>query len=339
MIRLANNWSQARDVHILCGSAEGPSRALVAPDVTVHEMRPAIARSPLSRIRLGKAIAKHLPSIEPDVIVGPGNHLLPVIATLGETRAPIVCKLSNPLDLPAEYRVPRGLLRWATARACRSVNALIAMSPALAAEAAKIAHAKEIRVVAEPIDVRPGLFKKTGEKQAIRILYAGRLVRQKSVAAVITAMTAMPADTELNIAGDGPDFNNLKALAKRLRVASRTRFLGRVDCVKSVLSDADLLVLPSLYEGYPAVLVEAITAGVPVVTTACSPAISEILCHSSFGIVSRQYELAASIMRAADLRVDVSASAALAQRHNINTSASSWLRTLDEIAGRILEET
>src|SRR3546814_13343537 len=68
-------------------------------------------------------------------------------------------------------------------------------------------------------------------------------------------------------------------------------------------SDLDLLLLTSHYEGYPAVLVEAIAAGVAVVTTDCTAALAEILSSSDLGTIApRQYPatLAAAIMAQLD---------------------------------------
>jgi glycosyltransferase involved in cell wall biosynthesis len=73
--------------------------------------------------------------------------------------------------------------------------------------------------------------------------------------------------TELLLAGAGPQEQPLKKLVRQLGLDHVVRFLGFRNDVPALLKAADLLVLPSLAEGLSAVLLEAASAGCPVVTT------------------------------------------------------------------------
>ncbi|MGH6911899.1 MAG: hypothetical protein ACREEG_17060, partial [Phenylobacterium sp.] len=91
-IRLANRWAASgRRVAIVCGSAEGPLKAMVSPEVAVLELHPAIPRAPGSRRRLGRAAAEAFEISAPDVLFVPGNFhwplISPFVARLGR-RAP-----------------------------------------------------------------------------------------------------------------------------------------------------------------------------------------------------------------------------------------------------------
>jgi glycosyltransferase involved in cell wall biosynthesis len=70
------------------------------------------------------------------------------------------------------------------------------------------------------------------------------------------------------IAGDGPLRQRLEGLAGRLGIADRVRFLGWREDALSLLACADLLVCPSLHEPLGNVVIEAWSAGLPVVATA-----------------------------------------------------------------------
>jgi glycosyltransferase involved in cell wall biosynthesis len=69
------------------------------------------------------------------------------------------------------------------------------------------------------------------------------------------------------LAGDGPVRGRLEARAAELGVEDRVAFLGRRDDVPALLAACDLVVLPSLYEGLPLSLIEAMAARRPIVAT------------------------------------------------------------------------
>jgi glycosyltransferase involved in cell wall biosynthesis len=100
------------------------------------------------------------------------------------------------------------------------------------------------------------------------ILAAGRLAPQKGLAGLIEAASRWgdlsPAPL-LAIAGSGPLHAELTAAAAPLGDA--VRFLGHRDDVPALLAAADLFVLPSLWEGQPLILQEALRAGRPIVAT------------------------------------------------------------------------
>ncbi len=69
------------------------------------------------------------------------------------------------------------------------------------------------------------------------------------------------------IVGRGRLLEELEAHAARLGIASHVRFLGHCEDVRDLLSVCDIFVLPSLSEGMPLALLEAMAAGVPAVAT------------------------------------------------------------------------
>lgn len=103
-------------------------------------------------------------------------------------------------------------------------------------------------------------------------LYVGRLDPQKGIATLLEA-AARVAETDprwhLALAGEGPERPGLEArLAADPGLAARVHVLGRRDDVPDLLCAADLLVLPSLWEGMPNVVLEAMAARRAVVGTA-----------------------------------------------------------------------
>ena len=98
------------------------------------------------------------------------------------------------------------------------------------------------------------------------LLNVGNLSAQKNQQILINAMADIP-DAVLAIAGDGPLAAELEYAARA--VGDRVRLLGRVpiDEIADVYAMADVFVFPSRYEGRPLALLEAATAGLPILAT------------------------------------------------------------------------
>ncbi len=126
------------------------------------------------------------------------------------------------------------------------------------------------------------------ERDGPTIVAIGRLDTQKNIARAIrafaivrarnTGMGAVNLDkARLVVAGDGPHRAELKTLAHSLGVADAVDFPGFCDDIPVLLRSADRFLLSSNYEGLPAVVIEALGCGVPVVSTDCFVAARELL--------------------------------------------------------------
>jgi glycosyltransferase involved in cell wall biosynthesis len=111
---------------------------------------------------------------------------------------------------------------------------------------------------------------------------------------------------------------------------------GHVDDIREALDRARLCVISSDYEGCPAVAIEALAAGVPVVATDCSPAFREILGDRHLGTIVPTGD-AAALAAAIDARLTGSPAerAALAASvigHRIGPIAGAYLALFDRLA-------
>jgi glycosyltransferase involved in cell wall biosynthesis len=98
------------------------------------------------------------------------------------------------------------------------------------------------------------------------VLTVARLHGQKGHDHLLAAATLVP-DAVFVLAGDGPERDRLQDRARQLGLADRVRFLGQRGDVAALLDACDVFVLPSLYEGLPLSVLEAMAAGKPVVAT------------------------------------------------------------------------
>src|SRR5256714_247953 len=99
------------------------------------------------------------------------------------------------------------------------------------------------------------------------LLALSRLHQKKGLDVVLVALAELPGCIAW-IAGDGPLEADLKALASKLGVADRVRFLGWRTDRGALLGAADVCVLPSRWEPFGTVMLEAWAAGTPLVAAA-----------------------------------------------------------------------
>jgi glycosyltransferase involved in cell wall biosynthesis len=90
---------------------------------------------------------------------------------------------------------------------------------------------------------------------------------------------------ELVILGSGSQEAALKELADKLGVADRVHFKGQTTNPFAYMKHARALVLSSVYEGFGLVLLEAMTIGVPCISTDCPSGPAEILGNGEFGTI------------------------------------------------------
>lgn len=100
--------------------------------------------------------------------------------------------------------------------------------------------------------------------------YIGQLIERKNLGTLLAAVKMIVGkrpNMRLMVIGDGPERSYLQNEAARLGISSQVRFLGfRTDAVR-YLKTFDAFVLPSLMEGIPRCIMEAMAAGIPVVVS------------------------------------------------------------------------
>jgi len=127
---------------------------------------------------------------------------------------------------------------------------------------------EKIRVVLNGI-TDPGRcagIRETGTGQ-IDLLVAGALEERKGHRVILSAMERLPGNIRLLIAGDGPMRGELESLLASGRYGGRVRLLGRVEEMHDLMSRSHIVVVPSLMEATPYVILEAMAAARPVVAS------------------------------------------------------------------------
>ena len=121
------------------------------------------------------------------------------------------------------------------------------------------------------------------------LLFVGTLKPVKGVKYLIRAMSIIKdfdENVKLLIVGDGEEKEYLIHLTKRLHLDDSISFIGKVpnEKVPHYMHVSDLLVQPSISEGFPVVILEAMAAGLPIVTTNVT-GLPEIVCNLKNGLL------------------------------------------------------
>jgi glycosyltransferase involved in cell wall biosynthesis len=143
------------------------------------------------------------------------------------------------------------------------------------------------------------------KKEGFHLVFIGQLVQRKRVDLLLKALSLLPAGpVHLTIFGDGPLRFDLQKFAQDLKVDQKITWQGIVpnNEISYRISNADLLVLPSRFDGWGAVINDALMAGVPVICTDYCGA-SELLLEDWRGEVvprNNEFLLAKAILRFID---------------------------------------
>jgi len=172
-----------------------------------------------------------------------------------------------------------------------AADSVVSPSKGVAEEIQKIANLKDGKVKVLPNPVIRTLREVSGQVTLRRrggeavILGAGSLIKQKGFDVLLEAFNIIRKKREarLVIVGEGPDRDSLEEKARELGIEDDVEMPGYVQNIFEYFEAADLFVLSSNWEGFGLVVVEALSAGKPVVTTDCPYGPREILDDGHYG--------------------------------------------------------
>ena len=239
------------------------------------------------------------------------------------------------LSLPKADRV---------ATVCHAFARELAKSTKIPEERIFVQH-NAIRPQPKPSDAEVSELKRTvGMAEHDRLIISiGRLSKEKAHGVLIEAFRLLRATNpdlscRLVIVGDGPERANLETAARASGQNDRITFAGQVSNVEPFYAAGDVFVLPSLSEGSPNVLLEAMAAEVPIVATAVG-GVTEIVSNEESALLvlpKNPQALAAAIDRvlqdsALAQRLTTVASALVAREHSPEQYARSLISLYQEV--------
>lgn len=201
----------------------------------------------------------------PDVLLATHSPIPVLVAShafrnRNDLRPPVVSWLHSP---PEAYQPMLWMLNHADAHIAISTDIRYKLRKCLSRE-------QPIYLIHNPIkqdNIRP-IARSKGDM--FHFVFVGRLEnREKRVDLLIESISKLTGQFYLHLIGDGPDRDQLMKLAAVKKVSRKIKWYGWVEDPWSVILHGDLLVVPSAYEGFSMVSVEALARGIPVLATDC----------------------------------------------------------------------
>jgi glycosyltransferase involved in cell wall biosynthesis len=272
--------------HVLGLEGDGADYAALREAGAMCEPVGASLPGPLALAR----VRARMRLVRPDVIHT--HSFLPGLwARLTRADLPMVATVHNAYpyfhDQDLRSRCKRGLegaaLRWRNARVTCVSEGVLAALPA----GWPVAEVVENGVMIERVRALAGERRRRSHGGGTLLVSAGRLEQQKGYDLLLSALARLrrARDVRLILVGEGSERQALVAQAKRLGIAEAVEFAGFLRNPFPLMRDADLYVSSSRYEGFGQAILEAMSLGVPVVTTPTA-GMGRVLRDSDTGFVA-----------------------------------------------------
>jgi glycosyltransferase involved in cell wall biosynthesis len=246
-----------------------------------------------------RPFARYLRSEQPDVILAslwPHTVACVLAHRLAASKTRMVVWDHNTLSIQYSDRAPvhRWMLKQSIAWSYPLASERVAVSSGVAEDISALSGIARDRfsVIHNPLLTRPAVETNAMAAEAVwggwrgpRIISVGRFKAQKNHALLIRAFKRLlgEKDARLLILGSGPLAEATAAVARAEGVREKVLMPGAVPDPTPYYLSADLFALSSDYEGFGNVIVEALSCGVPVVSTNCRSGPSEILENGRYG--------------------------------------------------------
>lgn len=291
------------DVHIVAIRAEGALRDDLPEAVTLVGLSADDEKSS-RKLRMRRSIRPlraYLRRTRPDVLLSVGNqgHAAAAFASTGlPTR--LAVRISNDLRHSHARGAANALwsrLKFAflALRAARMIfvsnqlrDAAVQLWPNIRDKAEVIPNGVDVASVQRGAGEAPMIAPNLAVSSAPLVVAVGRLVEQKNHAALIDAL-AVAAPTHqfrLLIVGSGPLEASLTSRVQALGLTDSVAIVPAVPNPLPYLAMADVVALPSLWEGASNVLLEAVALNRPVVASATAGNAAEVLGDGRFGVLA-----------------------------------------------------
>jgi len=221
--------------------------------------------------RAWKKFAQLVKDRQPDLIqCNAGDTLKFVILSkiIFGWKVPVVARNAS---MVSQY-VKNDLVKWINKWLYRHTNAIISVSEHSKVDLIKLFPEVAFKTKVIPIGIEPILVKEVewqgGHTASTHIIHVGGFTFEKNhvgLLRIFKNFLLSKPQSHLHLLGDGPKKSEIQQLAKTLQISDNISFYGFVSNPLDYISKANALVLPSIIEGLPGVILEAMYSKTPVI--------------------------------------------------------------------------
>lgn len=227
-------------------------------------------------------IRRMIQKVNPDAVISFLNYpnALCILATTLLTIPVIICERADP-NWGTNYieRLRKFIYRFADGGVFQTEEARSCFTPVLRDKSCVIPNA-----ITVPQNLKPASQRRN------EIAFVGRfeMVQKRQDLMLLAFCKVVESHPEVKLVfyGDGPDESEVRNMAAKLNLSEKVVFAGFVNNIFESINESKMLVMTSDYEGIPNSLLEAMSLGLPVIATDCSPGGARMLIeHSVNGLL------------------------------------------------------
>ena len=286
MLTILNYFvADGKEVHLVIFNRMGPLSELLDSRIVVHDLEM------LSVAKGMPKCLKKLKTLNPDIVFSGTAHVnialapfIPIMKMfLPQTRW--IARETNLASMKNKKQKYPKLFDFLYRNVYKNYSCIIAQSEDMRDDLLLNypSAGKKSRVINNPIDMDKvnKLSKEDlcidARSEKTTLINVAIMRQAKRHYLLLEVLSKLPLTYDLVLVGSGDEEEHLKALAQSLNIEERVRFEGHKSNPYPYIKAADLFVLTSEHEGFPNVLLEANSIGLPIVAFACPGGITEII--------------------------------------------------------------
>ena len=300
MMNIINHLDRSRFAItlVVVGSPHGKLAADIPEDISVRYLNKKRVRNAIfDLIRLSWHLKPNLIFVSLSYF----NLLLAIFKWSLPPQTLLVARETNVISKNnSAYRWPR-LWNWLYGLFYKRIDHIVCQSRVMQLDMIQNFNVAKVKtsIIRNPLDIsrlrqgvgsdRPGCVsadlkkdKPQKDKNIWTFVVVAKLRAEKNIDALIRAMTLTQNQNFLiRVIGDGDEEARLKDLVQKLGLADRVSFIGYLPSAYSEIFSADALILPSIYEGLPNVVLEALALQTQVIATPAGGVMVELFAKTS----------------------------------------------------------
>lgn len=237
-----------------------------------------------------------LKSEQPDIIISAytDTNAATLLSALiaGQTSRVIVTEHAS---LTEHWRkksnLKKMILKFYVSHIYKLSQSVICVSKGLSGQVSQLMGSdKKVSTIYNPVRFTQSDVSKefSNEHKIVKLVAVGRITEQKDYPTLIRALAKLTESNSFHLTIVGGifckrEFESVNLLIQTLNLQEKVTFSGYTDKVEEYYRDADIFVLSSAWEGFGNVIVEAMSFGLPIVSTNCNYGPAEILENGKYG--------------------------------------------------------